>query len=208
MPPPVADEQPGLLTVREEQRLLTRRRIVAAARRVFEENGYGRASIGDVTKAAGVNRATFYLHFTNKAAVFNEVYAEVREKQTSRYWAMLDEGLAEGGAEALRAVLDKALTWWEEQAALLPAIHEAMASDLEVAARWKDQLDELAAELHEYLAQFPEEEREGRRLRVQLMVMQLDQLCFRAIVQEVFTIDRDVLLDVVCDLWMDALQLR
>jgi AcrR family transcriptional regulator len=209
MSPSSADEPTTeLLSVREEQRLMTRRRIVQAARRVFEERGYGQASIGDITKAAKVNRATFYLHFANKAAVFNDVYAEVREHQTGRYWAMLDEGLTAGTEEALRDVLDRALAWWEEQAALLPAIHEAMASDLEVAARWKDQLDELAGELRGYLGQFPEEERDARRLRVQLMVMQLDQLCFRAIVQKVFVIERDVLLDIVCDLWLDALHLN
>ncbi|MGW6791584.1 TetR/AcrR family transcriptional regulator [Streptomyces chartreusis] len=207
MPSSPADESTGALkSVREEQRLMTWRRIVKAARRVFEEHGYGQASIGDITKVARVNRATFYLHFANKAAVFNEVYAEVREQQSSHYWAMLDEGLTAGTKDALRSVLDRALAWWEEQAALLPAIHEAMASDLEVASRWKDQLDQLAGELHGYLGQFPEEERDARRLRVQLMVMQLDQLCFRAIVQKVFVIDRDVLLDVVCDLWVDSLQ--
>lgn len=187
---------------------MTRRRIVSAARQVFEAGGYGQASIGDITKAAQVNRATFYLHFANKAAAFNDVYAQVREHQTSHYWAMLDKALMEGTAEALREVLDKALAWWEEQAALLPAIHEAMAIDLEVAARWKDQLDQLAGELHDYLGQFVEGEREERRLRVQLMVMQLDQLCFRAIVQKVFVIEREALLDLVCDLWIDALGLR
>jgi AcrR family transcriptional regulator len=201
------DESSAPLSIREEQRLMTRRRIVAAARRVFEDHGYGQASIGDITKAARVNRATFYLHFANKAAVFTDVYAEMREQQTSRYWAMLDEGLVAGTPEALRAVLDGALSWWEENAALLPAVHEAMASDLEVAARWKDQLDLLAGELRGYLGQFPEGERAARRLRVQLMVMQLDQLCFRTIVQKVFVLDRADLLDLVCDLWLDALQL-
>jgi AcrR family transcriptional regulator len=201
------DESSAPLSIREEQRLMTRRRIVAAARRVFEERGYGQASIGDITKDANVNRATFYLHFSNKAAVFTDVYAEMREQQTSRYWAMLDEGLVAATPEALRAVLDGALSWWEENAALLPAVHEAMASDLEVAARWKDQLDLLAGELRGYLGQFPEEERAARRLRVQLMVMQLDQLCFRTIVQKVFVLDRADLLDLVCDLWLDALQL-
>jgi AcrR family transcriptional regulator len=196
-----------MLSVREEQRLMTRRRIVTAARRVFEENGYGQASIGDITKAAKVNRATFYLHFANKAEVFTEVYAVVREEQSSRYWALLDKALAKGTADSIRGWLDQALGWWEEQAQLLPAIHEAMASDLDVAARWKDQLDQLAGELHVYLDQFPEAERDARRLRVQLLMIQLDQLCFRAIVQKVFVIDREALLDLVSDLWLESLQL-
>jgi hypothetical protein len=35
------DESSAPLSIREEQRLMTRRRIVAAARRVFEDNGDG-----------------------------------------------------------------------------------------------------------------------------------------------------------------------
>jgi AcrR family transcriptional regulator len=202
-----SDDPAGMLSVREEQRLMTRRRIVAAARRVFEGKGYGQAAIGDITQAAKVNRATFYLHFANKAEVFNEVYAVVRQGQSSRYWALLDQALVEGTVESLRRWLDQALIWWEEQAPFLPAIHEAMASDLDVAAQWKGQLDQLAGELHGYLGQFPESEREARRLRVQLLMIQLDQLCFRAIVQKVFEIDRATLLDVVTELWLDSLRL-
>ncbi|MFI7123083.1 TetR/AcrR family transcriptional regulator [Amycolatopsis sp. NPDC049868] len=204
----VSNESTELLSVREEQRLMTRQRIITAARRTFEERGYGQASIGDIAKAAKVNRATFYLHFTNKAEVFTEVYRTVREEQSAQYWSLLGQALAEGKAASVRGWLDKALAWWEDQAALLPAIHEAMASDLEVATRWKDQLDQLAGELGGYLATIPEERREQQRLRVELLMVQLDQLCFRAIVQKVFAIEREALLDVVTGLWVDALGLE
>ncbi|MGW5647046.1 TetR/AcrR family transcriptional regulator [Saccharopolyspora sp. NPDC003752] len=203
----VSNESTELLSVREEQRRMTRQRIITAARQVFEERGYGQASVGDIAKAAKVNRATFYLHFTNKAEVFTEVYRTVREEQSAQYWSLLGRALAEGKAASVREWLDKALVWWEDQAALLPAIHEAMASDLEVATRWKDQLDQLAGELGEYLATIPEERRDQQRLRVELLMVQLDQLCFRAIVQKVFVIEREALLDVVTGLWVDALGL-
>ncbi|WP_275292263.1 MULTISPECIES: TetR/AcrR family transcriptional regulator [unclassified Amycolatopsis] len=204
----VSNESTELLSVREEQRRMTRQRIITAARQVFEERGYGQASIGDIAKAAKVNRATFYLHFTNKAEVFTEVYRAVREDQSAQYWSLLGRALAEGRAASVRAWLDGALSWWESQAALLPAIHEAMASDLEVAARWKDQIDQLAGGLEEYLVQFPQARREERRLRVELLMVQLDQVCFRAIVQKVFVIERTQLLDVVTGLWVDALGLE
>lgn len=201
------DELADLPSVREEQRRLTRRRIVKAARQVFEQHGYGQASIGDITKAAKVNRATFYLHFTNKAAVFNEVYDTVRQDQSARYWSLLGHALAVGTVQAVRDWLDTTLAWWEDQAPLLPAIHEAMAIDPDVAALWKRELDLLADELHEYLEHFPQEQREERRLRVQLMMVQLDQLCFRVIVQKVFPLDRAALLDLVTGLWADSLGL-
>jgi AcrR family transcriptional regulator len=200
-------EPSRLLSVREEQRQLTRRRIVTAARQVFEERGYGGASIGDIANASKINRATFYLHFKNKAEVFNEVYDTVRRQQSAQYWSLLDHALLVGTAASVREWLEQTLAWWEEQAALLPAIHEAMASDPDVAALWKGQLDQLAGELHGYLEHLPEDRRENQQLRVQLLMVQLDQLCFRAIVQKVFVIDRAALLDLVTGIWVDCLGL-
>src|ERR1700735_3161228 len=56
-------------TLRQEHRDATRRRIVAAARKVFVSKGYARATIEDITAAAGVSRATLYQHFDSKYAL-------------------------------------------------------------------------------------------------------------------------------------------
>jgi AcrR family transcriptional regulator len=77
------------MPLREEQKALTRARIVDAAKSVFEEHGYGAASIGTITDVAGINRATFYLHFPDKFAVFREVVAHDR-LHTDEYWRELN----------------------------------------------------------------------------------------------------------------------
>jgi AcrR family transcriptional regulator len=195
------------LSTREEQRRMTRARITRAARAVFERHGYGAASIGDIAATANVNRATFYLHFADKAAAFNQVYADIMG-ETAKHWAQLDHALILGTPASMRDWLSTAMGWWEEHRAILPAMHEAMAIDLEVAARWKTALDGLATELHPYLDNVPAEQREDVRLRVQLLVAQLDQACFRYIVQGVFVIDRGHLLDLLTDIWCATLRLR
>jgi AcrR family transcriptional regulator len=56
--------------------LLRRRRkaeILAAACRVFSIKGYHRSSIADILEAAGIARGTFYLYFTSKRAIFEEL---------------------------------------------------------------------------------------------------------------------------------------
>jgi AcrR family transcriptional regulator len=194
------------LSTREEQRRLTRTRITHAARVVFEQHGYGAASVGDIASTANVNRATFYLHFTDKAAVLNQVYADI-VGETAKYWSRLDHTLTLGTPASVRDWLSVAMGWWEEYRAILPAMHEAMAADLDVAARWKTVLDGLAAELRSYLDNFPTEQHEDVQLRVQLLVVQLDQVCFRYIVQGVFTIERDHLLDLLTDMWCATLRL-
>ena len=65
------------LSLREEQKLFTRRRLLDAARRVFAARGYGASGIDDLVAAAGVGRATFYLHFANKSEVMAEVSREL-----------------------------------------------------------------------------------------------------------------------------------
>ncbi|MFN2190288.1 MAG: helix-turn-helix domain-containing protein, partial [Candidatus Promineifilaceae bacterium] len=37
------------------------------------EKGYHAATVDDITRAAGVAKGTFYLHFSEKAAVFYEL---------------------------------------------------------------------------------------------------------------------------------------
>lgn len=55
----------------------TRARILAAARRVFERDGYFEATINDIVSEAGVARGSFYTYFTSKLEVFQLIAAEV-----------------------------------------------------------------------------------------------------------------------------------
>ena len=44
--------------------------ILAAARQIFVEQGYGSASMDVIARTAGVSKATLYAHFTGKDALF------------------------------------------------------------------------------------------------------------------------------------------
>ena len=58
---------------REQRRLETRQRLLDAAKQVFSQIGYQEASILDLTEAADVSKRTFYLHFTDKEAIIEEL---------------------------------------------------------------------------------------------------------------------------------------
>ena len=55
----------------------TRRRLLEAAETVFAELGYHDASIVKITEAAGVGQGTFYLYFSSKKEVFDEVVLDL-----------------------------------------------------------------------------------------------------------------------------------
>ncbi len=56
--------------MKREQR---RKQLLALARDVFAEKGYHAAKIEDIVTHANVARATFYLHFSDKRCVFEEL---------------------------------------------------------------------------------------------------------------------------------------
>lgn len=57
----------------------TRAGLIAAARRVFERDGYVDAKLTDITKAAGCATGSFYTYFANKEEVFAAVLEQAQQ---------------------------------------------------------------------------------------------------------------------------------
>lgn len=55
----------------------TRRAILDAAEKVIGRLGYSEASIGSITREAGVAQGTFYIYFKSKDEVFSELVREM-----------------------------------------------------------------------------------------------------------------------------------
>ncbi len=51
----------------------TRTDLIAAAAIIFERNGYARAKVSDICRAAGVTKGALYFHFSSKKALAAEV---------------------------------------------------------------------------------------------------------------------------------------
>jgi AcrR family transcriptional regulator len=58
----------------------TRSRLLEAAEAVFAELGYHDASIVKITEAAGVAQGTFYLYFTSKREIFDELVRDLNRR--------------------------------------------------------------------------------------------------------------------------------
>ncbi len=185
-------------SLREAQKALTRSRIVDAARVVFEREGYGGASIGLITTEAAINRATFYLHFSDKADVFREVIAHDR-LHTDEYWRELNTALITGTRAAVEAWLERLTQWHRDNALLMPAKHEAMAADREFAREFQPRYDRLAVEIRGYLDTLPAERRDDERIRIQMLIVMTDQMFFHSLVQGVWSGPQEQLIRVIAD---------
>lgn len=190
--------------LREEQKHFTRRLLLEAARTVFAARGYGAATVDDIVKAAGASRATFYLHFANKAEVMAALFQALMPA-TAEYWRKLDQSLS--SRRELRVWLNEALSWWEEHRRILPALHEASVIDSALATQQYQGLQRLTDELTGYFAKARGAKRREARLRIELLILQLDQFCMKWIVQETVDVDREMALDVLSELWGAALQI-
>jgi AcrR family transcriptional regulator len=73
--------------------LETRRRLLDAAERVFGELGFYDASIVKITEAAGVAQGTFYLYFSSKQQIFEELVRDLN----ARVRHAMQESAAKGG---------------------------------------------------------------------------------------------------------------
>ena len=86
------------LTARGER---TRHKLLEAAEQTFAELGYHDASIVKITEAAGVGQGTFYLYFSGKKQVFDEVVLDLN----SRVRHAMTEASAQGETRAERELL-------------------------------------------------------------------------------------------------------
>lgn len=59
---------------------LTRSKLLEAAEKVFSECGYADASIVRITEAAGVAQGTFYLYFSSKLEIFEELIEDLNRR--------------------------------------------------------------------------------------------------------------------------------
>jgi AcrR family transcriptional regulator len=59
----------------------TRERLLAAARELIEEGGYGAASVAAIAERAGVAAGTLYRHFTSKEELFVELFRTVCDRE-------------------------------------------------------------------------------------------------------------------------------
>ncbi|MEU6990978.1 TetR/AcrR family transcriptional regulator [Streptomyces sp. NPDC046465] len=78
---PAADggqKQP--ITPRSARGVRTRNALIAAAREVFERDGYLDARITDISKAAHVASGSFYTYFNSKDEIFQALVEQVQEE--------------------------------------------------------------------------------------------------------------------------------
>lgn len=102
----------------------TRERLLAAARELIEEGGYGAAPVAAIAERAGVAAGTLYRHFPSKAELFLQVFRSVCAGEERAMVAAADEA-------GLKAVdrLEAVLTTFARRALSNPRLAWALLAE-------------------------------------------------------------------------------
>ena len=162
-------------SIREEQKQRTRERLLDAASEVFGEVGFRAATIDQIMKRAAANRATFYLHFSDKTDVAAGLGRRSAGAVAERF-RRLDNIVSPSRAD-VRAWLEDDLAYRRENKAQI--FHEAVTSELGFAQDTLDYFGRIAERMmSKTLARWPEESRPLARSKMVCLIIMMDRVEF------------------------------
>jgi AcrR family transcriptional regulator len=94
----------------DERSAATRAALIAAARPLFAERGFGGVGTEEIVRAAGVTRGALYHQFKDKAELFEAVFENVEEDVMQR---VANAVLSAGAEDPLQAMRAGAAGWLE-----------------------------------------------------------------------------------------------
>jgi AcrR family transcriptional regulator len=154
-------------SLRQEHRDTTQRRIITAARKVFIAKGYTRATIEDITAAAGVSRATLYQHFDSKYALLAIATEKMRTEAVEGAHQLTDV-LISGDRAELRRWIEWLLRYYARNRPMALAGEEAQVSEDKASELTRTVLESLEP----WVETWPPELREEARMRYELCRVQ------------------------------------
>ncbi|MFC9439184.1 TetR/AcrR family transcriptional regulator [Nocardia sp. NPDC057030] len=193
-------------SLRDEQKQQTRTRLMAEAKELFSTRGYAAVRVDDIAAAVGCSRATFYLHFTGKLELLRAIAEQSTAPSALHFYEDLDRVLDTGSRDELVAWMGRAIEWFHEYRALLPAWDEATALEPEFREIARNGILALPNAMTSYLARWPAERADEARLRVELLVAQLERFFTRWAVQGTINVSAERAAEVLADIWFPALQ--
>jgi AcrR family transcriptional regulator len=203
-----APEAPGRTrpSIREAQKASTFEVLLRAAEELFVERGYAATTIEQIASRAGASRATFYLHFEGKWQAAAALAERRLMPETIEYYKRLD-ALGIPDRTQLRAWLDDALGFYERHRQEVITYRQAVGVEPQLAALQPESLGRCADAMSGYLERWGEERRDEARLRLGLLIIQLTHFVTDWL-SGYWTADRQVVLDVLLDLWTAGLGLH
>ena len=156
-------------SLRSQQRSFTRARFIDAALEIFEEVGFHDATIDMITKRAGANRSTFYLHFKDKTDLMLAADERIAPSGEETF-AFLNDN-ADPSFKEFRAWIEELAGSWEVNHKIYEAIMQAQFTNPAVA---KNNYQIVSGILSPYLNRFKGKKRTEANNKLEMFCMQFE----------------------------------
>ncbi len=108
----------------------SRARLVAAAKSVFEDDGFLEARISDISERAGLSHGSFYHYFDSKEEIFREVAMELADLLSSPLSTVIfDSANTDPPAERIREGIRRYLAAYRREARIMGVIEQVSRYD-------------------------------------------------------------------------------
>jgi AcrR family transcriptional regulator len=113
----------------------TRARLLAAAKEVFEQDGFLEARISDIAERAGLSHGSFYHYFESKEEVFREVANEVEQRlREPLYSVILDPHSTASPYERIHEGIRRNFESYRDEARIMGVIEQVSRFDEDLRA--------------------------------------------------------------------------
>jgi AcrR family transcriptional regulator len=128
LPAAVESEKPSGPRSRKGEE--TRARLLAAAKEIFEENGFLDARISDIAERAGLSHGSFYHYFDSKEEVFREVARAVEDQLSAPLGSVILDPTSEATpAERIRHAIRLHMESYRREARIMGVIEQVSRYD-------------------------------------------------------------------------------
>jgi AcrR family transcriptional regulator len=181
----------------------TRQRLLDAAADVFDRTGYHAARVDDVVAAAKSSHGTFYLYFTSKEDLFEQLVADVATELQGLIGELAPVTNSARGQAALRAWLARVGEAYARHGRVIRAWTEAELSGDPVGRQGDDVLTGLALALTRRM-RVPKRSGLDPTVATLALMMMVERLNYYAASGQVELRDGDELVDTLADVIMAA----
>lgn len=192
-------------TLRAEQKEATRTRLMESAHALFTTQGYATVTIDEITAEVGCSRATFYLHFPAKLDILVALSVNGIVPSAFAFYEDLDQVLETGSRAEFTAWVTRAIEWFQAHKDMFRAWDEATVLEPEFRAIARHGILALPDSMPKYLARWPLEEQDEARLRIELLVTQLERFFTRWQMYDTIDVTAARATQVLTGIWFPAL---
>lgn len=167
---------------REEQKRRTRAALIVAARGLFIEQGYTVTTAEAIARAAGVSRATFYLHFHSKSEIVVELMRSLESEIVGAYEEL--GRVRRPTRKRLRKWLSSHAELWRARRMEFTAMEQALANEPQVREEWLELYTKLVAAVLDGRRVPQGPEREQHHSSLMAIVMSIDRSFYFTVLHE------------------------